>query len=115
MASWSLSARPFAWFNLLSAVGYAGVMASLLAWQNSWRSRASVNTSHHSPTEVVAIFTGQLELCSVPVSRNRYPLVAARCTLPGELRVLLALIVTLLLAVVVNRLVENPLREYGRR
>jgi peptidoglycan/LPS O-acetylase OafA/YrhL len=110
MAAWSLSARPFAWFNLLSAVGYAAVMASLLAWQ----SQVAENDWRYRRARIVAIFTGSLSYAVYLFHEIviRWFLFVA---LSNELRVFMALIVTLILAWLLHRLVENPLREYGRR
>ena len=107
MLTESLTARPFGWFNVLSALGYAGLMAGLLGLQ--------VRTKREFPTiSKVAVFCGGLSyavyLFHEAAIRWLNPL-----DIGNEIRVFLALLLTLTIAVVANHCLEIPLREYGRR
>ena len=105
--SQSLSARPFAGFNLLSGLAYAGLMASLLAWQ-------TITPNNYPKIKTIAVFCGGLSY-AVYLFHEITIRWLLTVTINSELRVFLALCVTLLLAWAVNKLVEIPFREYGRK
>lgn len=105
----SLSARPFAWFNVLSAAGYACIMAAALAWYQSKLCQVKCSRCSH-----FAIFLGGLSY-AVYLFHEIVVRWFVEWGLSGELSVLCAFIVTLGLAWAINRWVEIPFRIYGRR
>jgi len=107
VASLSLTARPFAWFNLFSGLAYAGLLASLLAWQR-------LTPKCYPTMKGVAIFGGGLSY-AVYLFHEVAILWLLKIVESSELRVFLAVCLTVLLAWGLNKFVENPAREYGRR
>jgi len=100
--------RPFGWFNLLCALGYAQLMASALAaWKpealRRWPARAGV----------------WLGTVSYPIYLFHLPVITTLSKLlPGmaaEFRVALGIAATLALAGLAHRAIEAPCRIFGRR
>jgi len=106
-AAKSLSARPFAWFNLASALGYALVMAALL--QRSRTSQPKQNT-----TTAYLIYAGGLSY-SIYLFHEITIRWAQKITPDPVWRVVIGILIVCTLAWALNRWIENPLREYGRR
>lgn len=103
----SMTGRPFGWFNVLCALGYASVMAALLAWNKS-------QVSSTSKMATLLIFLGGLSY-SVYLFHEIAIRWGSTISFNEMFVVPAALLLTLIVASVTNRWIEIPLREYGRR
>jgi len=104
VASSALTARPFGFFNLLSGVGYALVLGGFLA------SRGKLT----GVWARLAIFAGA---CSYGVYLfHEWTLRVVLRLLPNfspMLQVFIALVVVVVVAAILHRMIESPLRAYG--
>jgi peptidoglycan/LPS O-acetylase OafA/YrhL len=100
----AISPRPFGLFNLLSAMGYAGVVASLLVILRQIPSAVAVSL----------LTTGAISYPLYLFHGITLDWVNA-LALPNESRIGVALMGALLIAYLVHKLIEVPCRDYGRK
>jgi len=108
-ASQTLTVRPSDLFNILSAFAYAGLMASFLAYQ-------ALMKNSYPATKKIVISLGGLSYAVYLFHAMTIRWVWLRPdTLTNEMWATLALGITLVIAWGINRFVEIPCRDYGRR
>jgi len=101
----ALTARPFGFFNLLSGLGYALILSGFLCYtdqfSNAWRRWALFAGASSYGVYLFHEWTLKVVLRLLP-------------QLAPLTQVVMALVAVVLLAAILHRIVEAPLREYGR-
>lgn len=112
IAQVSLTARPFGFFNVFSAFGYACILGGCLGM---YRHRQSQNTSCNSLCSICYFF-GAISYGSYLFHEWSIEILSRHSHISSpRIKVVSAFIVTLIIATVMHFLIEKPCRQFGRR
>jgi peptidoglycan/LPS O-acetylase OafA/YrhL len=112
----SLTARPFGWFNIASAIAYAFLLSGILGLYDQAILHKKNRSSLHEVVIRLALTFGSLSYGIYLFHEWALVIVEhSMKTLSTGFQILLSITITIILAQILHKLVELPFRTYGRK